>query len=78
MKTPEELAEEYANKHECGDQAGGGAYGGFLAGFNAGHSAGFEAAMKIHDAVREHLEKEMFPIIQHEPLLMKYTKDKDE
>lgn len=35
MKTPEELAEEYANKHECGDQAWGGAYGGFLAGYKA-------------------------------------------
>jgi hypothetical protein len=34
-KTPEELAEEYANKHECGDQAWGGAYGGFLAGYQA-------------------------------------------
>jgi hypothetical protein len=36
MKTPKELADEYANKHECGDQAWGGAYGGFLAGYQAG------------------------------------------
>jgi len=35
MKTPEQLAEEYADKHECGDQAWGGAYGGFLAGYRA-------------------------------------------
>ena len=34
-KTPEEMANEYADKHECGDQAWGGAYGGFLAGYQA-------------------------------------------
>lgn len=34
-KTPEQLAEEYANNYETGDQAWGGAYGGFLAGYQA-------------------------------------------
>jgi hypothetical protein len=39
MKTPEEMAKEYADKHECGDQAWGGAYGGFLAGYQAGYES---------------------------------------
>jgi len=71
-KTPEQLAEEYANKHECGDQAWGGAYGGFLAGYQAGYDRGVEATHLIYDAVREHLEKQELEIIEHEPLLKDY------
>jgi flagellar biosynthesis/type III secretory pathway protein FliH len=42
---------------------------GYNEGYQDGHSDGFEAAMKIHDAVRERLEKELFPVVLHEPLL---------
>jgi hypothetical protein len=42
---------------------------GYNEGYRDGHSDGFEAAMKIHDAVREHLEKEVFPVIHHGELL---------
>ena len=47
-KSPEELADEYANKHECGDQAWGGAYGGFLAGYKAAKDQQANIGKVIH------------------------------
>jgi hypothetical protein len=41
----------------------------FIAGYKEGHSTGFESATKIHDALVEHMEREVFPVVQHEPLL---------
>jgi len=64
MKTPEELCKEWAKENiDIATQAY--CYGvvnqSFLAGFNAGHSNGFDSAMKIHDAVAEHImETECF------------------
>ena len=70
-KTIIKLAEEYADKHECGDQAWGGAYDGFIAGYKAGYDRGAkrgaEVTHLVYDAIREHLEKELFPVVQHEP-----------
>jgi hypothetical protein len=50
----------------------------FLAGHKIGHTTGFQSAMKIQEAVTEHMEKEYFAVVQHEPLLTKFTKGKDE
>lgn len=99
MKTPEELAEEYAPTFEdimkqyteqwdgcpyiLGSTKGitavtlayGDGYGyGFIAGYKAGYERGVEATHLIYDAVQEHLEKQMFPVVEHEPLLPKYLK----
>lgn len=66
-KTPEELAEEYCEDHdECEF-----ARDAFLAGYKAGHAAGFEGAIKIQEAVTEHLEKQMVEemYVRMEPLL---------
>ena len=67
MKTPEEMAEEYCEDHdECEF-----ARDAFLAGYNAGYAAGFEGAMKMQEAVIEHLEKQMVEemYVRMEPLL---------
>lgn len=83
MKTPEEMAEEYLDKNYQLDphfpanvqgdklpdrQA---ARPAFLAGYNAGYAAGFEGAMKMQEAVIEHLEKQMVEemYVRMEPLL---------
>ena len=52
---------------------------GYNEGYQDGYSAGFESAMKIHDWVFDYLQKTEgihTEIIQHEPLLPKYTKEK--
>lgn len=73
IKTVEQMAEEYATatEQEFSLEEEAGAYKGFLAGYNAGYSAGFEGAMKIQEAVTEHLEKQMIEemYVRMEPLL---------
>jgi len=74
MKTPEELAEEHT-KAWWGDREDNitiATRQAFIAGYSAGYDRGAEATHLIYDAVREHLEKEMFPVVQHEPLLKDY------
>jgi len=74
MKTPEELVEDYTSalperKLDVFDIEMA-----FLAGYKAGYERGVEATHLIYDAVQEHLEKQMFPVVEHEPLLPKYLK----
>lgn len=74
MKTPEEMAEEWCKTHYQ-QQASVGVKDGteqaFLAGYNAGYAAGFEGAMKMQEALIEHLEKQMVEemYVRMEPLL---------
>lgn len=45
------------------------------AGYNAGYSAGFESCIKIQEATTAHLLREIYPVIQHEPLLASLKKE---
>lgn len=79
MKTPGELAQDWIEKYLGEDSTFEDEVvveSSFMAGYKAGHDAGVEATHKIYDAVREHLERQVFPVVQHEPLLAKHIKDK--
>ena len=76
MKTPEEMAEEYLDQDKVAcaainRDAEDLVKDAFLAGYNAGYAAGFEGAMKMQEAVIEHLEKQMVEemYVRMEPLL---------
>jgi hypothetical protein len=81
-KTPEEIAfewwAEYSKDKDLNKWDTVEPIKVFMAGYDAGYARGVEATHLIYDAVREHLERQMFPMIHHEPLLIKYTKGKDE
>lgn len=74
-KTPEEMAEEYANtvhdllvNKDILTQV-------IVTAYKTGHTAGFESAMKIHDCVAEYVAKKEgihTEVITHEPLLKDY------
>lgn len=74
-KTPEKMAEDWllGRWYAVHDPTiSGESKVAFLAGYKAGHAAGFESAMKIHDAVAEHVQKTesiSAEVVQHEPLL---------
>lgn len=67
MKTPKEMAEEYAN--DCYKDSDyppeilihtkRATANVFLAGYKAGHATGFDGAMKIQEAITEHLKKQI-------------------
>jgi hypothetical protein len=71
-KTMDELANDFSNLLPDGPFQRSWLQYAFIAGFRAGYDRGAEAAHLIYDAVREHLEKEIFPVVQHEPLLKDY------
>jgi hypothetical protein len=78
MKTPEQLADEHT-KAWWGDREDNMTLAtrqAFIAGYKAGYQAGYERGVEVthltYDAVREHLEKKEFEIIQHELLLKDY------
>lgn len=70
-KTVEQMAQDKAYELGSNNLEFGVAKDAYLAGYNAGYSAGFEGAMKIQEAVTEHLEKQMIEemYVRMEPLL---------
>lgn len=75
-KTPEELAQEYVigefpDTNSDMFLAAESVHKAFLAGYKAGHATGFDGAMKIQEAITEHLKKQIVEEMYNriEPLL---------
>ena len=87
MKTPEEMAKEYADKHECSDQAWGSAYGGFLAGYQAAQEQATENSasitlkdilgMTIEEYLFKHSEEIAEEVLNNNPLLKELKDEQD-
>lgn len=74
MKTPEQMAEEYADSEGSGNET---YEHGIRQGFLAGYTAGFERAVQLQASLAEYIQQQnpFDSVVNGEPLLKKFLEE---